>query len=59
MRRAHIFPLTEEFEMRAVQVSRKNGRLELAERELPEPGPGEVRLEIRAAAGASHAAEVT
>jgi D-arabinose 1-dehydrogenase-like Zn-dependent alcohol dehydrogenase len=34
--------------MRAVQVSQPKGPLELVEREVPEPGPGEVRIKIEA-----------
>lgn len=34
--------------MRAVQVSRKDGPLELVEREIPEPGPGAVRIRVEA-----------
>lgn len=34
--------------MRAVQVSKAGGPLELVERPVPEPGPGEVRIRVRA-----------
>jgi D-arabinose 1-dehydrogenase-like Zn-dependent alcohol dehydrogenase len=34
--------------MRAVQVSRPGGALELVEREVPEPATGEVRVKIEA-----------
>ena len=34
--------------MRAVQVSRPGGPLELVEREIPEPGPGTVRIKVQA-----------
>lgn len=34
--------------MRAVQVARANGPLELVERDIPEPGPGEVRIRVHA-----------
>ena len=34
--------------MRAVQVSRANGPLELVEREIPEPGAGNVRIKVEA-----------
>jgi D-arabinose 1-dehydrogenase-like Zn-dependent alcohol dehydrogenase len=34
--------------MRAVQVSRSNGPLELVEREIPQPGAGEVRIKVEA-----------
>jgi len=33
--------------MRAVQVSRPQGPLELVEREIPEPGPGTVRIKVQ------------
>ena len=34
--------------MRAVQISRPGGAFELAERELPEPRPGQVRIQVEA-----------
>jgi len=34
--------------MRAVQVASPKGPLELVEREVPEPGPGQVRIRIEA-----------
>lgn len=34
--------------MRAVQISRQGGPLELIEREIPKPGPGQVRLKVQA-----------
>ena len=34
--------------MQAVQVTRAGGSLELVEREMPEPGRGEVRIRIQA-----------
>jgi D-arabinose 1-dehydrogenase-like Zn-dependent alcohol dehydrogenase len=34
--------------MRAVQVSRPNGPLEIVEREIPQPGPGTVRIKVQA-----------
>jgi D-arabinose 1-dehydrogenase-like Zn-dependent alcohol dehydrogenase len=34
--------------MRAVQVSRANGPLEIVERPIPEPGPGSVRIKVQA-----------
>jgi len=34
--------------MRAVQVAKKGGAFELVERELPQPGPGEVRVKVQA-----------
>ena len=34
--------------MRAVQVSRPNGPLEIVERPIPEPGPGQLRIRVQA-----------
>jgi len=34
--------------MRAVQVSRPGGPLEIVERDIPEPGPGQVRIKVQA-----------
>jgi D-arabinose 1-dehydrogenase-like Zn-dependent alcohol dehydrogenase len=34
--------------MRAAQVTKANGALELVEREIPEPGLGEVRIKVEA-----------
>jgi D-arabinose 1-dehydrogenase-like Zn-dependent alcohol dehydrogenase len=34
--------------MRAVQVSKPKGPFELVEREIPEPGPGDVRIKVQA-----------
>jgi D-arabinose 1-dehydrogenase-like Zn-dependent alcohol dehydrogenase len=34
--------------MRAVQVATKNGPFELVERDVPQPGPGEVRVKVQA-----------
>jgi D-arabinose 1-dehydrogenase-like Zn-dependent alcohol dehydrogenase len=34
--------------IRAVQVSRSNGPFELVERDLPEPGRGEIRVKVQA-----------
>ena len=34
--------------MRAVQIARPNGPFELIEREVPEPGPGHVRIQVEA-----------
>jgi len=34
--------------MRAIQVAKKGGPLELVERELPQPGSGEVRVKVQA-----------
>ncbi len=44
--------------MRAVQVSRAGGPLELVEREIPEPGPGFVRIKVQAC-GVCHSDTVT
>src|SRR5437899_538286 len=44
--------------MRAVQVPRPNGPLEIVERETPEPGPGSVRIEVQAC-GVCHSDTVT
>ena len=34
--------------MRVAQVTRPNGPLEIIEREIPEPGPGSVRIKVEA-----------
>jgi D-arabinose 1-dehydrogenase-like Zn-dependent alcohol dehydrogenase len=34
--------------MRVVQVPQPHGPLELVEREVPEPGPGKVRIKVQA-----------
>ena len=34
--------------MRAVQVKSAKGPFELVEREIPEPGPGQVRVKVKA-----------
>ena len=34
--------------MRVVQLGKKNAPFELVERELPQPGPGEVRVKVQA-----------
>jgi D-arabinose 1-dehydrogenase-like Zn-dependent alcohol dehydrogenase len=34
--------------MRAVQISRPNGPFEIVERDIPEPGPGRVRIKVQA-----------
>ena len=34
--------------MRVVQVTQSNGPFELVEREIPEPGPGQVRIKVEA-----------
>jgi D-arabinose 1-dehydrogenase-like Zn-dependent alcohol dehydrogenase len=44
--------------MRAVQVAKAGGALELVEREIPEPGPGEVRIEVEAC-GVCHSDSIT
>src|SRR6266550_4495307 len=41
--RSHTMP-----NMRAVQVSRPGGPLELVERPIPDPGPGSVRIKVQA-----------
>lgn len=44
--------------MRAVQVSQPNGPLETVEREIPEPGAGEVRIKVEAC-GICHSDSLT
>lgn len=44
--------------MRAVQVSRKGGPLELVERPIPQPGPGWVRIKVQAC-GVCHSDSMT
>jgi D-arabinose 1-dehydrogenase-like Zn-dependent alcohol dehydrogenase len=44
--------------MRAVQVSRPNGPLELVERPIPDPGPGSVRIKVHAC-GICHSDSLT
>lgn len=44
--------------MRAVQVSRPNGPLEMVERPIPEPGPDEVRLRVESC-GICHSDTIT
>jgi D-arabinose 1-dehydrogenase-like Zn-dependent alcohol dehydrogenase len=34
--------------MRAVQVAKANGPFELVERDIPEPGPRQVRIKVQA-----------
>src|SRR5579864_3015576 len=34
--------------MRAVLISRPNGPFEIVEREIPEPGPGSIRIKVQA-----------
>jgi len=44
--------------MRAVQISRPGGPFEIVERDIPEPGPGRVRIKIQAC-GICHSDSVT
>jgi D-arabinose 1-dehydrogenase-like Zn-dependent alcohol dehydrogenase len=44
--------------MRAVQVARAGGPLELVERPIPEPGPGQVRVKVQAC-GVCHSDSLT
>jgi D-arabinose 1-dehydrogenase-like Zn-dependent alcohol dehydrogenase len=44
--------------MRAVQVTRPKGPFEIVEREIPEPGPGSVRLKVQAC-GVCHSDSIT
>ena len=44
--------------MRAVQVARAGGRLELIERDMPEPARGEVRVRVEAR-GVCHSDSLT
>jgi alcohol dehydrogenase/propanol-preferring alcohol dehydrogenase len=44
--------------MRAVQVSRANGPFEFVERQIPEPGPGAVRIRVQAC-GICHSDSMT
>ncbi len=44
--------------MRVVQVPRAGGPLELVEREIPEPGPGQVRVKVQAC-GVCHSDSLT
>ena len=44
--------------MRAVQVSRPKGPFEIVEREIPEPGPGAVRIKVQAC-GVCHSDSLT
>jgi D-arabinose 1-dehydrogenase-like Zn-dependent alcohol dehydrogenase len=44
--------------MRAMQISRPNGGLELVEHEIPEPGPGSVRIKVQAC-GICHSDSIT
>jgi D-arabinose 1-dehydrogenase-like Zn-dependent alcohol dehydrogenase len=44
--------------MRAVQVSRPNAPFEIVEREIPEPGPGTIRIKVQAC-GVCHSDSIT
>src|SRR6185369_13059603 len=44
--------------MRAVQVPRPGGPFEMVEREIPEPGPGAVRVKVQAC-GVCHSDSLT
>jgi D-arabinose 1-dehydrogenase-like Zn-dependent alcohol dehydrogenase len=44
--------------MKAVQVSKRGGDFELVEREIPRPGPGQVRIRVQAC-GVCHSDSVT
>src|SRR5271156_5834973 len=44
--------------MRAVQVSRPKGAFEIVERDIPEPGPGSVRIKVQAC-GICHSDSLT
>src|SRR5260370_34631886 len=44
--------------MRAAQVARPNAPFEIVEREIPEPGPGSVRLKVQAC-GVCHSDSLT
>ena len=44
--------------MRAVQVSRPNGPFEIVEREIPQPGPGSLRIKVQAC-GVCHSDSLT
>ena len=44
--------------MRAVQVPKAGGEFEMVEREIPEPGPGKVRVKVEAC-GICHSDSVT
>jgi D-arabinose 1-dehydrogenase-like Zn-dependent alcohol dehydrogenase len=44
--------------MRVVQVSRPNGRFDIAERQIPEPGTGSIRIRVQAC-GICHSDSVT
>jgi D-arabinose 1-dehydrogenase-like Zn-dependent alcohol dehydrogenase len=44
--------------MRAVQVPRANGPFEIVERDIPEPGPGSIRIKVQAC-GVCHSDTIT
>jgi D-arabinose 1-dehydrogenase-like Zn-dependent alcohol dehydrogenase len=44
--------------MRAAQISKPNGPFELVEREIPQPGPGHVRIKVQAC-GVCHSDSIT
>ena len=44
--------------MRAVQVTKAKGPFEMVERDIPEPGPGDVRIKVQAC-GVCHSDTVT
>ena len=44
--------------MRAVQVTRAGGPFEIVEREIPEPGPGTIRIKVQAC-GICHSDSLT
>jgi len=39
--------------MKAAQISKAGGDFELVERDIPEPGPGQVGVKVEASTGAS------
>jgi D-arabinose 1-dehydrogenase-like Zn-dependent alcohol dehydrogenase len=43
--------------MKAAQISKAGGDFELVERDLPEPGPGQVRIKVEAC-GVCHSDEL-
>src|SRR6201998_425020 len=43
--------------MTAAQISKRGGNFELVERDIPEPGPGQVRIKV-AACGICHSDEL-
>src|ERR1700722_20205653 len=45
--RRNFMPATAK-KMRAVQISKLNGPFEIVERDIPEPGPHEVRVKVQA-----------